>query len=237
MEHLSREIIELLAKKLDQAEATIKKNVSLLAHEYPTVTPNGRAQLYAKKHGKTIWGKLRLQDRQSLPNIEVQKTKITLKQRQSKRKPISIIEIIKYDTNDPLRRGHIDEINRAYTYSCYTSAFILCRKVIENMVIDILRKKFPESTKENKELYYDVAQKRLKDFSIILKNLRAKSNEFDLEKKLVERIAELAEGLKDKANDKTHSWFHLLRKPAELDNLDIQGLIDLIKRLEVAIGV
>lgn len=237
MNHLEAKIIESLAKKLEKSKATIRKNVSLLAHEYPNVTPNARAQIFAKKYGATVWAKLNEEDRKSLPNIEVQRVRNVVKQIKTKTMRVRIIELIQYDTNDAFRRGHIDEINMAYTHKCYTSVLILCRKVVENMLIDILRKKFPENKKENKELYFDVAQRRFKDFSVILKNFRTKSHEFEMNKKLVERIADIAENLKDKANDSAHSWFHLVRKQKEIDDFDVQNLISLIKKLESSVGL
>lgn len=149
-----------------------------------------------------------------------------------------IAPLIKYKTDDPFRKGHIDEINRAYTYECYTCVFILCRKVIENMIIDILRKKFPPKKKENKKLYFDIDKGRFKDFSIILDNFYKKRNEFDLDnKKIVKRIVDLAKSFKKEADDKTHSWFHLVRKRREIDDIDIQGIIDLIKRLEEKLNI
>lgn len=155
-----------------------------------------------------------------------------------KKHEIEIKKIIEYKTNDPFRKGHIEEINRAYTSECYTCVFILCRKVIENMIIDILGKKFPPEKKENKELYFDVDKGRFKNFSIILDNFYKKRNEFDLDnKKIVKRIVDLAKFFKKDADDKTHSWFHLVRKRREIDDIDIQGIIDLIKRLEEKLNI
>ena len=235
MSRLDKKIIEFLAKKLEQAPATIKKNVSLLAHKYPNVTPNARAHLYAQQYRATAWGKLSKEDRQSLPNIEVQKEKVQIKQRVPKNGHKKIIPIVIYETADPFRKGHIEEINRAYAYKCYTSVFILCRKVIENMLVDVLRAKFPGGTKENKELYFDTTSARYKYFSVILKNFRNKSRDFGTERKLVERIAQLADVLKEKANDKAHSWFHLVRRPKEITDLDVQNIFDLIKNLETSL--
>lgn len=237
MPRLDPEILKLLSEKLGISASTVRNNVTLLAHNYPNVTPNARAHIFARTRNSTVWQKLSREDKQSLPNIEVQKEKAVIKQRERQGRKEKILQLVKYETVDPFRKGHIDEINRAYTYKCYTSVFILCRKAVENMLVDILRKKFPENTKENKELYFDTAQRRFKDFGLILKSFRSKSTEFDTERKLVERIAELAEALKDGANDKAHSWFHLVRRKREIDDLDIQNLIDLIKKLESTVEI
>jgi hypothetical protein len=150
---------------------------------------------------------------------------------------VRIIELVKYDTADHFIKGHIDELNRAYTFKCYTSVFILARKIVENLIIDILKKKFPEKVKANKELYFDINQKRLKDFEEILKNLRSKKNDFGSENKAVERLCDLAAKLKENANNKTHSWYHLVEKKKEVDDLNLNTVFELIKKLEQVIGI
>jgi hypothetical protein len=148
------------------------------------------------------------------------------------------MQLIRYDTNDPFIKGHINEINMAYTCSCYTCANILARKIIENLIIDILRAKYPQKTKAHTELYYNTSQRRYKDFGIILDSLYKKRTEFDLDdKKLVERLISKARALKEDANDKTHSWFYLVKSKKEIDELEIQTIIDLIIRLESNLGI
>lgn len=150
---------------------------------------------------------------------------------------VRIIDLVKYDTADHFIKGHIDELNRAYTFKCYTSVFILARKIVENLIIDILKKKFPEKVKANKELYFNINQKRLKDFEEILKNLRSKRNDFGSENKAVERLCDLAAKLKENANNKTHSWYHLVEKKKEIDDLNLNAIFELIKKLEQVVGI
>lgn len=148
-----------------------------------------------------------------------------------------IITLIDYDTTDYFKKGHVSELNRAYTYGCYTAVFTLARKIVENLIIDILKAKYPESKKENKELYFDTAQGRLKDFSVILSNLKGKKSDFGTENKGVERLCSLAGSLKDNANDKTHSWYHLVKNKTEIDGLQLQSIIEIIKKLEKIVGI
>lgn len=148
-----------------------------------------------------------------------------------------IVEIIDYGTNDHFKKGHIAELNKAYTHGCYTSVFILARKIVESLVIDILKAQFPENKKENKELYFDTNQGRFKDFDVILKNLKGKKGDFGSENKAVDRLYGLAKSLKDDANDKTHSWYHLVEKRQEIDNLNLKAIIEIIKKLEGVVGL
>jgi hypothetical protein len=234
MKKLNPDIVKALAKKLGKTPGTIKKDIYLLRSNYSQSTVNAVAQLYAKANHTTVYGKLDKEDKASLPNIELEKEKITIKQKSKKTKAAKnkIDILISHQTSNPFRKGHIEELNRAYTYKCFTSVFILLRKIVENMLIDILRRKFPSKNLANKELYFDVDQNRFKDFSIIIANFRKKALDFSVDKKLVEKIADSATLLKDKSNDKAHSWFHLVKRKAEVDDLDPQTLIDLIAQLE-----
>ena len=61
----------------------------------------------------------------------------------------------------------------------------------------------------------------------------SKRNEFAVEKiEIVKKLHTQAKALKDNANDKTHSWYHLVETKKEIDDLGIQTIIELIKQLE-----
>lgn len=233
MKKLRHEIVEHLVKVLEKSKGTIKKDIYSLAKQYPTCTKNALAQIYALKHSKSIFKKLDKEDKASLPNIELEKQRIRMSQKAPrKREREKIIEFIRYPTDDSFRRAHIEEVNRAYTYRCYTSAFILCRKIIENLLTDIIRRKFPQNQIQNIKLYFDTAKGRTKDFSEILANLRKKAGDFGPDKKLLERVISRSEQFKDDANNKAHSWYHIVRSRRELDDTNVQDIIDMIRKLE-----
>ena len=144
-----------------------------------------------------------------------------------------IKKIIEYETNNRFIKSHIDEINKAYTYGCYTCVFILARKIVENLIIDILRKKYPENdSRENKELYFDVNQNRFKNFDEILDNMKNKKGDFGTESPAVNKLYDLAKKLKNDANNKVHSLYHIVRSKREIEELKLQDIIDLIEVLE-----
>lgn len=239
MKKLNRDIVSVLAGKLTKSESTIKKDIYILRSNYPKATLNAVAQLYARSYGYTVFKKLDKDDRNSMPNMQIQKESIVIKQKIKKTKANSnkIITFINYESDDYLTKEHISELNKAYTHKCYTCVSILLRKIIENKLIDILRHKFPPTSKENKELYFDIAQKRFKDLEIVIKNIRKKSSDFGVDKKLVERIADLTGILKNKANDNTHSWFHIIKNKAEIQEVHPQMVFELIFKLEKNIGI
>jgi len=104
--------------------------------------------------------------------------------------------------------------------------------MLENLLIyHILKKKYRENTKEDREKYFDFSRRRFLDFEKLLKNLRDHSGDFGTENKLVERICELAKGFKETANEMTHSLYHIATK-REIDEKNFQHILDLIKKLE-----
>jgi hypothetical protein len=99
-------------------------------------------------------------------------------------------------------------------------------------VADILRLKFPPITRENKELYYDIGHNQIKSFKELLKSLKFKKADFEMDKKLVERIVSLVEPFKEEADPKAHSWYHIVKTRAEIDRMRVQDILDLLSELE-----
>ena len=229
---LKPEILKKLIEKSNLKEQTVRSRLSNLKRKYPRCTLNAVAQLFASQHGFSVMQKLSKEDKETLPNHEIERPLIKLEKKEIKKRE-KLLALIKYDTDNHFQKGHIDEVNRAYTKGCYTSAYILSRKVIENLVLDILRIKFPPSTLVNKELYYDINRKRYRDFEIILKNLYDKRHDFNVNSiKPIERLNQKAKNFKDGANDVTHSWYYLIESKKELDELELQSVIELIKQIQ-----
>ena len=235
MKSLDKEILQILIQKTNKKESTIRSQISIIRRKFPNCTMNAAAQIYAMKHNSSILKKLDVEDKKSIPIMEFT-NQIPIKKKKNIKK---IKKFIDYENNDYFINGHLAEFNRAYTSGCYTSAYILLRKITENLLIDILRKKYPESGgRDNKELYYNITQSRLHDFSVILDNLFNKKTDFGIDgKKIIERINQLCKNFKKEANDKVHSWFHLVERKSEFDSLNIQQIFELIVKLEIIVGL
>lgn len=229
---LNPTVLEYISKKSGLGVGTVRKNISLLRRKNASLPLNAVAHLYAMTLGFSVLGKLSKEDKLSLPNLDVEKSKTkVIEKKPSKNAKPKII--IKYETSDFFMQGHITEINKAYTAGCYTSVHILTRKIVENLVREILVRQFPSTDFNNKELYYDTQQRRFKDFSILLKNLFDKRHSFEPSKiKAIERLYDKTKKFKDEANDSTHSWYHLIKSKAEIDALEIQTIFELIKAIE-----
>lgn len=235
---LNPEILELLHGRTGKAISTLRSEISRIRQKHPTLTRNAAAHLIAQENNNSVLQKLDLQDRESLKGIQrLPKVNASTDTRPPKRGKTSSEKtkpIINYESEDYFVKEHIRELSRAYHSKCYTAVFILFRKVIENLIIDILKAKFPSSY----NLVYNTALHRYHDFSVVLENLYSERNAFTHDgKKAIERLSQLIEPFKKDANDKTHSWFHIVTSPSEVDNSHLEPIIELVKILQKEVGI
>lgn len=232
MAKLSKEILKILSEKLEKPESSIRVEISKLrTSKFHGAPLNSVAQIYAQMNKTTVYQKLSKDEKAAIPPHELVKNRPKVEVKNIKKRE-STFEFLKYETTDHFIKGHFNEINRAYNNKCYTSVFILARKIVEYFIIDILMTKYPETSLPNKEIYYDISRGRFRDFSVILTNLLSKKNDFGTKKTIVERLHAKAKALKDDANDKTHSLYHLVEGKEEIDKLNLQTIIELIKQLQ-----
>jgi hypothetical protein len=233
---LDPKILEKLQKATGTKESTIRSAIARMRGKHGNLPINAVAHLYALQHDTSVFTKLNAEEKASLPNVEIDKP-IRLRQAGNAKKKETLIQFVRYQTDDPFIKAHILEMNRAYTAKCYTSLFILCRKMLENLLAEVIKRKFPQNVKENIELYFDLSRTRTKDFSDILSNLRKKAIDFGTDKPLLERMLNRCDLFKDDANNKAHSWYHIVRSRPEIDNCHFQDIIDMISRLEMNLAV
>ncbi len=229
-------LIKKIAEKTGSKGKSVKERISRKSRTQ-SVSSDVALVMISKQEGvpcTTFQKKLSAEEKRiiSTPSHIPQTSKPAIK-REGGRKKKEILVLFEYETDKHFVKGHIDEINKAYTYGCYTSVSILSRKIIENLIIDILCKKYPKE----KNLYFDTDQRRLRDFGVILKNLHNKKSDFGTKIKAVERLYNLADKLKTETNNRVHSWYHLIKRKSEIDELDIPQIIELIKILEKEIGM
>lgn len=209
-------------------EQSIRNALSRIRTKY-FLTLNAAAEVFAQKRGFSVTRYLDDKDRETLKTLEIKK--IPIPSTKAKRKK-EIIKIASYETTDKCLTLHINEINKAYTCGCYTATFILCRKVLENLIVHhILRIKYPLNTEEHRIKYFDFNKNRNWDFNKLLSNLRDSAKDFVPDQKLVRRICQLSEGFKEDANEMTHSLYHIATRK-EIDSKNFQHLLYLIGTLE-----
>ncbi len=222
---LNPEVLTFLHDRLRKPVSTIRSDISRLKRNYPQATLNAVAQIYAQQYDKSVRRLISKEDKLTIPSVKIEKVPVLKSRRKTKE---ATKEIIQFQTADHFLRKHIAEINRAYTKHCYTCVFVLARKVLENLIVEILKAKYPNSL----ELYFDKARGRNQDFSVVLENLFKKRNEFDHDKKeAIDRLHQKLKPFKNDANDKVHSLYHVVEGPKEVDEWNLDTILALITRI------
>lgn len=219
---LSPEIVAFLAKRLDITESTVRTQISRLRAQFQHSTLNAVAQVYATQNGLSVRRQLSKEDKLTIPSVQIERPPV-LKGKKVIRDTVS--SILTLQTTDHFLKKHIEEINRAYSKRCFTCVFVLTRKVFENLIIDILRSKFPQKP----ELYFDKSRGRYHDFSVVMRNLFDNRSSFDNERKsAIERLQSKLKPFKAEANNKAHSLFHIVESATEVDEWNLNTIIALL---------
>ena len=90
-----------------------------------------------------------------------------------------------FNDEDIFYKNLIQEINTLYKVKCFTSCFIMCRKLFENKIIQVMRK-----FKLNENQYWDDNKNRFLDFSVLLKKLEKNLQIFNSFNDEVKKICE-----------------------------------------------
>jgi hypothetical protein len=224
---LSPEVLDFLHKRLEKSVTTVRSDISRLKRGYPQATLNAIAQIYAEQHGESVRRLINKEDKLTIPHVKIEPAP-SLKSKKRITPSERLKEIIRFDTADHFLKKHIAEINRAYTKHCYTCVFVLTRKVLENLIIGILKAKYPI----DRQLYFDIPRARNQDFSVVLDNLFKKRNDFDYDRKeAIERLHQKLKPFKNDANDKVHSLYHIVEAPKEIDDWNLDTITALITRI------
>lgn len=126
-----------------------------------------------------------------------------------------------------------DEINRAYNFGLFSVIPFLIRKFMENLIIDILRKKY---TNKQIDIYYDIANHKCHNFSTIVSNFESKLNDFKtLDKNLDSNFIKRINAYREKGNSSAHSISIRFTRD-EIDRLkasssDIEYILKLLIRV------
>ena len=107
------------------------------------------------------------------------------------------------DVPDGFYRDLHDEINRAYNFGLHSVIPFLLRKFMENLMIDILRKKY---TSQNIDIYYDVRNHKCHSFSQIVSNFESKLEDFkNIEKNINSEFIKRINSYRESGNSTAHS--------------------------------
>lgn len=145
------------------------------------------------------------------------------------KKIIAKSDLIDIKFEDVFYKNLNQEINKCYKFGAYTASFILSRKLIENLVIDILKKKFPQN-QENLDIYYRTRDARFHDLTILLKNFEERKKEYGIDEQTIDEFFKLIKPFRNTANSNAHSIIVWGEKET-LDKLQIEKMAGLLVKV------
>jgi hypothetical protein len=108
-------------------------------------------------------------------------------------------------------------INLAYKYGLYSAAMVLIRKMLENLLIDILRKKYGM---KNLDLFFDPQHGRFRMFNELIRNFEEKLQDFKYIEPRIEEILTELKNMREECNAAAHSLGKEIKlKRDSLDNI------------------
>jgi len=120
------------------------------------------------------------------------------------------------------------EINSCYEYNLLNSCLILSRKMVENLVFNLLDVKFPKDI----NLRWNTPRNRPLDYSILVDNLKDNKNQFRQEEtRLLNKFFTLETPFRRNANSKAHNIMEYLDEISQLNKLKIPEMIELLIKL------
>lgn len=143
--------------------------------------------------------------------------------------PNSRKDLITSQSSDPFYKDLELEINISWRLGLFSSTLVLSRKYIENLIIDLLRNKYPVSN-NTLNIYFNDKQNRFHDFSYLLENLKQRKSDFKPDVGSIEKLLILVNPFKTVADATVHS---IIENPEENDiiKLKIPQIISILEKL------
>ena len=138
--------------------------------------------------------------------------------------------MIDLDFNDVFYNELRDEINKAYQMKLFTSVMLLVRKLFENLIIEILRMKYPYNKTGNLEIYYLENDRRFQNFTILLMNIEERKIDFTVDEYLITEIISLIKSFRKGANANAHSII-IVSDEEDISKFDIPRISALLLKL------
>ncbi len=123
----------------------------------------------------------------------------------------------------------VNDFNEIYRSGFFWLLPFILRKILENYLIDILRKKYGMP---NITLFYRKSQGRFEDFSKLISNFKTKINDFKPYSAQIKKIIPIIEDFRETGNSAVHSIDILITKESiDEKNKEINHVINFLDNL------
>jgi len=119
------------------------------------------------------------------------------------------------------------EINTCFKQGFYMASLELSKRLINSLLVDLIRSNFPLAGEGHRSLYYDYLKEDFRDTEELLKELSEKNHDFNINPEAFDYLIELISPMEPKKKPESHS-FGDIPKREDIQNLRIEEAIELI---------
>lgn len=123
-----------------------------------------------------------------------------------------------------------EQINKAFAYGILSAVQILSRKFLENLIVDILRKKYGM---QRIELFYNTSRRKCHGFEVLLKNLHDRIDDFiGISPAFNDDFLKKINKFREQGNSSAHTIeLNLDKEELEKDAKDLEYIIKLLVKV------
>jgi hypothetical protein len=122
------------------------------------------------------------------------------------------------------------EINTCFKQGFYMASLELSKRLIQNLLVDLIRSNFPLAGEGHRSLYYDYLKEDFRNTDELLKELSEKKHDFNVNPDAIDYLIELISPMEPKKKPESHS-FGVIPKRKDIQNLRIEEAMELIIQL------
>ncbi|TQD26147.1 hypothetical protein [Methanolobus vulcani] len=122
------------------------------------------------------------------------------------------------------------EINTCFKQGFYMASLELSKRLIQNLLVDLIRSNFPLAGEGHRSLYYDYLKEDFRNTDELLKELSEKKHDFNVNPDAIDYLIELIGPMEPKKKPESHS-FGVIPKRKDIQNLRIEEAMELIIQL------
>ncbi|MEZ5333827.1 MAG: hypothetical protein R2741_00565 [Methanolobus sp.] len=119
------------------------------------------------------------------------------------------------------------EINISFKRGNTISAFMLSRELIRNLLLDLIRIRFPPASAENVNLYYDLKNNTHREVRVLTGVIRRQKDDFDLNPEALDHLANMIDVMEPKTRPGSHSFFTVITRE-NLEHYRINEIAELL---------
>ena len=128
-----------------------------------------------------------------------------------------------------------NEINHAFGTSLPNATLMLSRKLVENLLYNLLERMFPSRA----QLWWDTKHNRANDFGVLVDGLKDMKTRFSPdEQELIDKLLPHIKQFRREANSKAHKVIDYLDSLDDLTTLKVEEIVELeIKLIDKVRGI